>query len=347
MKLLEQVRQTLRVKHYAYRTEQCYLRWIEQFIRFHKTVEGFRHPALLGATEVEGFLTHLAVARHVSASTQNQALNALVFLYREVLRLALSELDAARARRSQRLPVVLSREEVATVLDAIECLPTNEPYGLMMRVMYGAGLRLMECCRLRVKDVDFARLQIVVRQGKGDKDRIVMLPSAIHERLAEQVRQRQVLHERDLFRGLGRVALPDALAVKYPAAPTSLDWQFVFASRQLSRDPYKGEWRRHHVHEAAVQRAMTTAVRGLALNKRVSCHTLRHSFATHLLELGYDIRTVQELLGHADVSTTMIYTHVSQQGTIGVRSPLDALARTSAAQLPFRELKTKPVSNFG
>ncbi|HEY7312355.1 MAG TPA: integron integrase [Gemmataceae bacterium] len=351
MKLLEQVRQALRVKRYSYRTEQCYLRWIEQFIRFHKTDEGFRHPALLGAAEVEGFLTHLAVERHVSASTQNQALSALLFLYRDVLRLQLSELDAVRARRSRRLPVVLSREEVALVLDAIDQLPTDEPYGLMGRLMYGAGLRLMECCRLRVKDVDFARLQLVVRQGKGDKDRVVMLPLGVRERLVEQVRQRQVRHERDLARGLGRVALPDALAVKYPAAPTSLEWQFVFASRQLSRDPRSGEWRRHHVFEGAVQRGVITAVRTLGLNKRVSCHTLRHSFATHLLELGYDIRTVQELLGHADVSTTMIYTHVSQIGAAGVRSPLDALAPSppptafsspAAKRTPDRSPSTDP-----
>lgn len=325
MKLLEQVRQTLRVKRYAYRTELCYLRWIEQYIRFHKTDEGFQHPALLGAAEVERFLTHLAVERHVSASTQNQALGALLFLYRNVLGLELTELDAVRARRSRRLPVVLSREEVGLLLEAIDRLPTEEPYGLMARLMYGAGLRLMECCRLRVKDVDFSRRQLVVRQGKGDKDRIVMLPLGVRERLVEQIRQRQVLHQRDLARGLGRVALPDALAVKYPAAPTSLEWQFVFASRQLSRDPRSGELRRHHVFEGAVQRAMTTVVRGLDLKKRVSCHTLRHSFATHLLELGYDIRTVQELLGHADVSTTMIYTHVSQPGVASVRSPLDAL----------------------
>jgi integron integrase len=334
MKLREQVRQALRVKRYSYRTEQCYLRWIEQYIRFHKTADGFRHPALLGAAEVEGFLSHLAVARHVSASTQNQALGALLFLYHEVLRLDLSGLDAVRARRSQRLPVVLSREEVSQLLEAIDRLPTDEPYGLMARLMYGAGLRLMECCRLRVKDVDFPRMQLVVRQGKGDKDRVVMLPQGVRERLAEQVRQRQVLHQRDLARGLGRVALPDALAVKYPAAPTALEWQFVFASRQLSRDPRSGDRRRHHVFEGAVQRAVTTAVRGLGLKKRASCHTLRHSFATHLLELGYDIRTVQELLGHADVSTTMIYTHVSQQGVAGVRSPLDALSPPSPPSAP-------------
>jgi integron integrase len=326
MKLLEQARQAVRVKHYSYRTEQCYLRWIEQYVRFHKTAEGFRHPATLGAAEVEGFLTHLAVERNVSASTQNQALGALLFLYRDVLGMDLGSLGAVRARRSQRLPVVLSREEVARVLDAVDRLPTDEPYGLMARLMYGAGLRLMECCRLRVKDVDVPRLQLVVRQGKGDKDRVVMLPRGVRDQLAEQLRQRQVLHERDRARGLGRVALPDALAVKYPAAPTSLEWQFVFASRQLSRDPRGGEWRRHHVYEGAMQRAVAAAVRGLGLKKRVSCHVLRHSFATHLLEQGHDIRTVQELLGHADVSTTMIYTHVSQQGVAGVRSPLDALA---------------------
>lgn len=326
MKLLEQVRRTLRVKRYAYRTELCYLRWIEQYIRFHKTDEGFQHPALLGAAEVERFLTHLAVERHVSASTQNQALGALLFLYRNVLGLELTELDAVRARRSRRLPVVLSREEVGLLLEAIDRLPTEEPYGLMARLMYGAGLRLMECCRLRVKDVDFSRRQLVVRQGKGDKDRVVMLPLGVRERLVEQIRQRQVLHQRDLARGLGRVALPDALAVKYPAAPTSLEWQFVFASRQLSRDPRSGELRRHHVFEGAVQRAMTTVVRGLDLKKRVSCHTLRHSFATHLLEQDTDIRVIQVLLGHAKLDTTALYTRVANTTIRTVTSPLDRLA---------------------
>jgi integron integrase len=325
MKLLDQVRHLLRAKHYSYRTERCYLSWIEQYIRFCRAPDGFRHPATLGAPEVEQFLTHLAVARLVSASTQNQALNALLFLYRDVLRLDLGSLDAVRARRSRRLPAVLSRDEVRRVLDALDRLPTDEPYGLMARLMYGAGLRLMECCRLRVKDVDFPRRQLVVRQGKGDKDRVVMLPAEAGDRLAEQVRWRLALHERDRARGLGRAALPDALAVKYPAAACSPEWQFVFASRQLSHDPRTGAVGRHHVHESAVQRAVATAVAGLGLNKRVSCHTLRHSFATHLLEMGHDIRTVQELLGHADVSTTMIYTHVAAQGPAGVRSPLDAL----------------------
>jgi integron integrase len=325
MKLLEQVRNSLRLKRYAYRTEQCYVRWICQYLHFHKQADGFRHPATLGAAEVESFLTHLAVERHVSASTQNQALGALLFLYRDVLRLELSGLDAVRARRSHRLPVVLSRDEVAQLLDSIDRLETEEPYGLMARLMYGAGLRLMECCRLRVKDVDLVRLQITVREGKGDKDRVVMLPRSLQVPLAEQLRRRTELHRRDLQRGLGRVALPDAFDVKDPGAATSLGWQFVFASRQLSRDPRGDELRRHHVHEGAVRRAVTLAVDGLGWTKRASCHTLRHSFATHLLELGYDIRTVQELLGHADVSTTMIYTHLSEQGVAGVRSPLDAL----------------------
>lgn len=334
MKLLEQVRNCLRVKRYAYRTEDCYVRWICQYIHFHKTAEGFRHPVTLGAAEVESFLTHLAVKRHVSASTQNQALGALLFLYRDVLRLELSGLNAVRARRSQRLPVVMSREEVGQLLAAIDRLETDEPYGLMARLMYGAGLRLMECCRLRVKDVNLVRLQITVREGKGDKDRVVMLPRSLQVPLEEQIRRRGELHQRDLRRGLGRVALPDAFAVKDVGAATSLGWQFVFASRQLSRDPRSTELRRHHVHEGAVRRAVAQAVDGLKWNKRVSCHTLRHSFATHLLELGYDIRTVQDLLGHADVSTTMIYTHVSQQGVAGVRSPLDALTPPPPLNFP-------------
>jgi integron integrase len=326
MKFLDQVRHVLRTKHYSYRTEQCYVRWIAQYIRFHKTAEGFRHPAAMGGPEVERFLSHLAVQRHVSASTQNQALGALLLLYREVLHMDLGSLNAVRARRSRRLPVVLSREEVARVLEAIDHLDTDEPYGLMARLMYGAGLRLMECCRLRVKDVDFARQQLVVRQGKGDKDRVVMLPRGVRGRLEEQIQRRQVLHERDRARGQGRAALPDAFAVKCPQAAYSLEWQFVFASRQLSRDPRSGALGRHHVHESAVQRGIAAALKDLGLNKRITCHTLRHSFATHLVEMGQDIRTVQELLGHVDVNTTMIYTHVSQQGVAGVLSPLDALA---------------------
>lgn len=325
MKLLDQLRAALRTRHYSYRTEECYVRWAEQFIRFHKGPDGFRHPATMAGPEVERFLSHLAVDRHVSASTQNQALGALLFLYREVLGMDLGSLDAVRARRSRRLPVVLSRDEARLVLDAIDRLPTDEPYGLMARLMYGAGLRLMECCRLRVKDVDFARGQLVIRQGKGDKDRVVMLPRGVRDRLEAQLRWRAQLHERDLARGLGRAALPDALDRKFPAAARSLEWQFVFASRQVSRDPRTGEVGRHHVHEGAVQRAVIAAVRGLALGKRVTCHTFRHSFATHLVEMGQDLRSVQELLGHSDVSTTMIYTHVASQGVASLPSPLDAL----------------------
>jgi integron integrase len=328
---LDQVRHCLRVRRYAWRTEECYVRWAERYVRFHKGPDGFRHPATLGASEVEAFLTHLAVERHVSASTQNQALGALLFLYRDVLRLQLSGLDAARARRTRRLPVVLSRDEVAQLLDALDRLDTDEPYGLMARLLYGAGLRLLECCRLRVKDVDLARLTLTVRQGKGDKDRVVLLPRSQQAPLAELLRRRDALHQRDRGRGLGRVALPDAFAVKGPGAATSLGWQFVFASRQLSRDPRSGQVGRRHVHEAAVRRAVAAAVGGLGWSKRASCHTLRHSFATHLLEMGYDIRTVQELLGHQDVSTTMIYTHVTAQGPAGVRSPLDALGPPTAA----------------
>ena len=330
MKLLEQARQVLRVRRFALRTEECYLRWIEQYIRFHKGPEGFRHPADMGAAEVEGFLTHLAVQRRVSASTQSQALAALLFLYRDVLRIDLGAFDAVRARRSRRLPVVLSPDEVHQLLDAVDRLPTTEPYGLMTRLMYGAGLRVMECCRLRVKDVDLERSQLTVRQGKGDKDRVVMLPRAARPGLEAQLWGREALHQRDRQRGLGWVWTPDALDRKYPEAPTSLGWQFVFASRQVSQDPRSGSTGRHHVHEGAVHRAMTQAVRSLGWTKRVGCHTLRPSFATHLLEMTYDIRTVQELLGHADVNTTMIYTHVLADGVAGVSSPLDRMAPAAA-----------------
>jgi integron integrase len=326
MKLLDQVRSVARLRHLSLRTEQCYARWVEQYIRFHKTAEGFRHPATLGAAEVEQFLTFLAVQRHVSASTQNQALAALLFLYRDVLRIDLGGLDAARARRTRRLPVVLSREEVGQLLAALDRLATAEPYPLMGRLLYGAGLRLMECCRLRVKDVDLGREQLTVRQGKGDKDRVVMLPAAARDALARQLEWRAALHRHDLGRQLGWVWLPDALARKFPAAAYSLSWQYVFASRQISADPRSGRRGRHHVHEGAVQRAVADAVRSLGWSKRATCHTLRHSFATHLLESGSDIRTVQDLLGHQDVSTTQIYTHVLRKGVAGTRSPLDLLA---------------------
>jgi integron integrase len=320
MKLIDQVRQLARVKHFSYRTEQAYVYWVERFIRFH----GIRHPNTMGTVEVEAFLTHLAVEGNVSASTQNQALAALLFLYQHVLQIDIGRLDAVRARRPKRLPVVLSREEVSALLKTLDEMPTNEPYGLMGRLMYGAGLRLMECCRLRMKDIDLERGQLTVRAGKGDKDRFVMLPNAVRESMQQQMDWRKSLHDKDLKRGFGRVDMPTALERKFPGANHSLTWQFVFASTRLSTCPRTHRVGRHHLYEGAVQRAMTWAVRKLKWTKRATCHTLRHSFATHLLEMGQDIRTVQELLGHNDVSTTMIYTHVMEKAASRVRSPLDA-----------------------
>ncbi len=336
VKLLDQVRHRLRLLHYSYRTEESYARWIERFIHFHKRrgadaaglapEQRFRHPRDLGAAEVQEFLTYLAVGRHVSASTQNQALNALLFLYQNVFDIDLGLLTAVRARRPERLPVVLSRAEVAAVLDALRKLEHTLPtYLLMAQLMYGAGLRLLECCRLRAQEIHIERRQVLVRHGKGGKDRIVMLPAAAVPALGDQLEWRRRLHERDLDRGVARVALPDAIAQKYPRAAQEWGWQFVFASPRLARDPRGGAVGRHHLHEAAVQRAVKRAGEQAGLEKAIHCHTLRHSFATHLLEMGYDIRTVQQLLGHRDVRTTMIYTHVMQQGVAGVRSPLDQL----------------------
>ncbi len=288
MKLLNRVRQTLRTLHYSYRTEQAYCLWIVHYIRFHDV----RHPDTMGAAEVEQFLTHLATSRRVAASTQNQALNALLFLYKQVLKREIGDLNAVRARRSRRIPTVLSAEEVGQLLAAVDALGKTEPYGLMARLLYGSGLRLMECCRLRVKDIDLARGQLTVREGKGDKDRYVMLPHGVRAVLESQLTWRSRLHELDVARSLGRVELPYALARKLPGADRQLGWQFVFASRSLSHDPRTGEVGRHHVHEGGVQRAITQAAATLAWTKRVTCHTLRHSFATHLLEQGQDIRTV-------------------------------------------------------
>jgi integron integrase len=317
MRLFDQLRQTLRLRHYSYETEQTYVRWVEQYLRFHKGDGPWRHPAELGAAAVEQFLTHLAAQRHVAASTQNQAFAALLFLYRHVLRIELGPVDALRARRQRHVPVVLSRAEVRDLLTALDALDTREPYALMARLMYGCGLRLMECCRLRVKDLDLQRGQLSVRAGKGGKDRQVMLPAAAREPLATQLRW--------------RAPLPDALAVKYQGADHTLGWQFVFASRQLSRDPRSGDVGRHHVYPGAVQRAVAGAVRRLGWAKRATCHTFRHSFATHLLEDGHDLRTVQELLGHTDIRTTMIYTHVTYGGAAGTRSPLDTLPAAADA----------------
>ena len=314
-KLLDQVRGKIRLKHYSIRTEQAYVDWIRRFILHF----GKRHPRELGAAEVEAFLTHLAVAGKVAASTQNQAKSALLFLYREVLEAELSWLDnVERAKAPKRLPVVLTREEVHGVLVRL-----SGTHWLIASLLYGAGLRIMEGLRLRVKDVEFSRKEILVRDGKGFKDRVTMLPAALAAPLAEQLKRVKALHEQDLAAGRGAVYLPYALERKYPNASRDWAWQYVFPSANLSEDPRTGIERRHHLQDQAVQRAMRQAVRDAGVAKPATPHTLRHSFATHLLEGGYDIRTVQELLGHADVSTTMIYTHVLNKGGRGVTSPLD------------------------
>jgi integron integrase len=316
-KLLDQVRAKLRLKHYSLRTERAYVDWIKRYILHH----GKRHPKDMGAPEIQAFLSHLATERAVAASTQNQALAALLFLYKEVLDLPLPQLrDIERAKRPQRLPTVLTVREVGAVLDQLD-----GTLGLMIRLLYGTGMRLMECVRLRVKDVDFEMRQITVRDGKGAKDRVTMLPTLLAEPLKAHLEHVRALHQSDLAAGGGAVWLPDALAVKYPNAPREWGWQYVFPARSLSVDPRSGQRRRHHIDEKALQRAVKKAVQATGLGKPASPHTLRHSFATHLLQTGYDIRTVQELLGHKDVSTTMIYTHVLNRGGQGVISPIDRL----------------------
>jgi integron integrase len=314
-KLLDQVRDLIRVKHYSIRTERTYLDWIKRYILFHDK----RHPKDMGATEVTAFLTHLAVVGQVSSSTQNQALSAILFLYREVLGIELPWLnDVVRAKLSQRLPMVLTRSEVRAILDRL-----SDDYALMGQLLYGTGMRLMECVRLRVKDVDFERLEILIRDGKGAKDRITMLPSSIVPLLQAQLLKRRALFDDDGRAGKVSVYLPDALAVKYPNAPREWGWQYVFPAGKFSVDPRSGIERRHHVDEKLLQRAVKRAVQAADIAKPATPHTLRHSFATHLLEAGYDIRTIQELLGHKDVQTTMIYTHVLNKGGRGVKSPLD------------------------
>jgi integron integrase len=314
-KLLDQVRDVIRLKHYSIRTERAYIDWIKRFILFHHK----RHPNDMGAPEVQAFLTHLAVNQNVAASTQQQALSALLFLYREVLRQELPWMDdITRAKKPKRLPVVLTQEEVRSLIAHLQ----GDAW-LMASLLYGAGLRLMECLRLRVKDVDFGYRQLIVRDGKGQQDRVTMLPQKVIEPLQGHLDKAQALHRQDVAEGFGEVHLPYALARKYPNAGTEWAWQYVFPARRRSVDPRSGKTRRHHVDSKALQRAVKKAVQEANLSKAASCHTLRHSFATHLLEAGYDIRTVQELLGHKDVSTTMIYTHVLQQGGQGVRSPLD------------------------
>ena len=314
-RLLDQVRDRIRRKHYSLRTEDAYIHWIKRFILFHSK----RHPREMGAKEVEKFLTHLAVAGRVSASTQNQAKSALLFLYKEVLEQTLPWLDNIEsAQRPKRLPVVLTRQEVEAILAR-----TTGTRGLILRLVYGTGMRIMECLRLRVKDVDFGRAEILIREGKGFKDRVTMLPESLANPLREHLARVALLHEADLKAGYGEVYMPYALARKYPNAGKTWCWQYVFPSARLSRDPLSDRIGRHHADEKAIQRAMRQALRATGIHKLATPHTLRHSFATHLLQSGYDIRTVQELLGHKDVSTTMIYTHVLNRGGRGVRSPLD------------------------
>jgi len=314
-KLLDQVREAMRRKHYALRTEQSYLAWLKRYILFHHK----RHPREMNSGEVEAFLTHLALNGRVSASTQNQALSAILFLYREVLHQALSPpIEALRARKSTRLPTVLTKEEVGKVLKAL-----SGKHQLMAQLLYGSGLRLMECVRLRVQDLDFGHRQILVRNGKGHKDRGTMLPETLQQPLTHHLQGVKLLHDQDLGRGYGAVDLPYALARKYPNANREWIWQYVFPAAGLSKDRRDGVIRRFHTSPSTLQRAVKRAGQRADLTKRVTCHVFRHSFATHLLANGYDIRTVQELLGHKDVKTTMIYTHVLNQGGLAVRSPLD------------------------
>jgi integron integrase len=314
-RLLDEVRARLRLKHYSFRTEQAYIGWIRRYI----LANGKRHPRDMDAAEVERFLSDLAVRGQVSASTQNQALSALLFLYREVLGTDLPWMEnVVRAKRPKHLPVVLSRTETRQLLNAMEGRTW-----LVASLLYGTGMRLMECLRLRVKDVDFPRNEVTVRNGKGGKDRRTMLPRALFEPLQREIERTRSLHEQDLAAGFGATRLPHALARKYPDAAREFGWQFVFPSMQRSGDPLDGFERRHHVDDAVLARALKRARKRAGIEKPVSAHTLRHSFATHLIEDGYDIRTVQELLGHKDVSTTQIYIHVLNRGGRGVRSPLD------------------------
>jgi integron integrase len=314
-KLLDQVRETLRVKHYSYRTEHTYLDWIKRFIIFHNK----RHPKEMGAEEVQEFITYLANERNIAASTQNQALSAIVFLYKYVLQQEIIiPSDIVRPGRPERLPTVLSHQEAMSIIQKMEGIPK-----LVVQLLYGSGLRITECLRLRIKDLDFANHQIVVHDGKGEKDRATVLPDSLLPGLQSQIEYARLIHQKDLKEGFGEVSLPYALAQKYPNAAREFAWQYVFPSANRSIDPVSKRTKRHHLDVSVVQKAVRRAVLSASVNKLVSPHTFRHSFATQLLQNGYDIRTVQELLGHKDVKTTMIYTHVLQRGAGAVKSPLD------------------------
>ena len=315
--LLGQARDVLRRKHYGLRTEMAYLGWIKRYVLFH----GKRHPEAMGEPEIEDFLNHLAVARRVAASTQNQALNALVFLYRQVLGRELAEnMALVHAKTPERLPTVFEKGEVQRILARMDGVPR-----LAASLLYGTGMRLLECLRLRVQDIDFGRSQITVRAGKGNKDRATLLPPGLVPALKQQIELASAVHAADLAEGYGEVYLPYALERKYPNAAREPGWQYVFFASKRAIDPRSGTERRHHLDDSVIQKAVKAAVRTAGIHKKGSCHTLRHNFATHVLEDGYDIRTVQELLGHKDVKTTMIYTHVLQRGPMGVRSPLEGM----------------------
>ncbi len=315
--LLASLVEQMRLRHFSARTIETYVSWVVRYIKFHHK----RHPRELGREHVQDFLSVLAIEANVSASTQNQALAAIVFLYRDVLNLPIEDGERlARPKRPVRLPVVLTRDEVRRLIGEMDGAPQ-----LAAMLLYGAGMRLLECLELRVKDIDFSGTQILIRGGKGDKDRLTMLPTAAVTRLREHLDDVRVTHAHDLRRGGGRVDVPGALARKYPKASTEFRWQWVFPATRTYIDVVTRELRRHHLHPTVIQRAVADAVREAGLMKRATCHTFRHSFATHLIEDGYDIRTVQELLGHSDVRTTMIYTHVLNKGGRGVRSPIDSL----------------------
>jgi integron integrase len=333
-RLLDRVRHAIRARHYSLRTEEAYVAWIKRFIFFHKK----RHPIEMGVVEVNEFVTRLAVDGPVSASTQTQALSALLFLYRHVLAKSLSDLETViRAKRPGRLPTVLTRAEVRRVLGRMHGTPR-----LVATLLYGTGMRLLECLRLRVKDLEFGNNRILVRDTKGGSDRVVPFPIVARAELPSWLSRVRRVHRRDLDEGFGRVFLPDAIARKYPGVDREWGWQYVFPAEHLSRDPRTQVARRHHLHETVIQRALRQAILDLRISRRVSCHTFRHSFATHLLEEGYDIRTIQELLGHRDVKTTMIYTHVLNRGGRGVRSPADMLWAGVAGSPNLRQLSLQP-----